>query len=110
MSDVVTRNVAISQSWYPTLEPFITVPVLVLKNYVGQAFSLQRNFMVAYLGRCWTLVDPHSGQHTPSGQRCLPTATSRWCRYRGIASAIVRGLCPLYRFFRVPLPYHYFTR
>ena len=70
LSDVMTKNVAISQSWYPTLDPSITVPVLVLKNCVGQAFSLHRNFMVGCLGRCWTLVDPHSGQHTPSGQRC----------------------------------------
>ncbi len=48
----------------------MTVPVLVLKNCVGQAFSRQRYFMVRCLSRICTLSDPHLGQQIPVGQRC----------------------------------------
>ena len=65
---VVSRNMAMIQSWKPTFEPSITVPVFVL-NRLAHCFSRHRKGMVLCFAPVWTFSLPQCGQPTPSGQR-----------------------------------------
>ena len=66
LSEVVSRYIATSQTWNPSLLDCITVPVRTLNR---RRQSRQRNGMVLWAQPVWTRVEPHQWQAMPSGHR-----------------------------------------
>ena len=67
LSEVVSRYIAISQVWNPSLLDCITVPVRTLNR---RRQVRQRNGIVLWAHPVWTSIEPHQWQAMPSGQRC----------------------------------------
>ncbi len=85
-----SRKVATIQTWKPSFEPFMTVPVFAL-NRLAHSFSRHRKGMVLCLAPVCTFTEPQCGQAMPCGQRramnrAYPVVTHTHYMY-GVASS-----------------------